>query len=164
MGNVEKDKAFEEGHAAGIFATRAGGFLFLLGHKAVGINCGRSRLALAHHATKRKRLFESQPLVALKAPRKQRVPQQQDIDPGIGFLGAGVLGKGKGGATGPRLHPWQNPGLDLGNDFACDLRINIATQSTGWMLKGMAHLLTSARSNPHTNPRKAGGGRRLASW
>jgi len=45
--DIEESKAFQKRHAAR-FVVAAGRCLFLLGHKAVGINGGRALLALAN--------------------------------------------------------------------------------------------------------------------
>src|SRR3546814_1927694 len=96
----------------------------VVGHEAVGVDDGGPALALADMAAEGERLAEGEPALAGKAVLDDGVPEDEDIDPGIGAAGGGVLRNPKrcrDGARVPRLDPGQPTRLQFGNDTASDL-------------------------------------------
>ena len=93
--DVEHREALEEGNAPlrapGGVASAVTGFL---GDETIGVNDGGAALALANLAAEGQRLLVSEPLIDLEAARKQRIPQQHDIDAAIGALRGGIARDG----------------------------------------------------------------------
>src|SRR3546814_12115838 len=81
--DIEQGEAVQEGNGVRLAAALRGAGLFGIGNEAVGIDDGRSLLALADIAARREGLTEGQPRLRRVARVHRGVPKQENIDPRI---------------------------------------------------------------------------------
>ena len=117
-------------------------------------------LALAHIPAKRLRLLERQPPLRSETPLEQGMPQDEDVDPGIGPSAARIVRQaGQRNPAIPRLNPGHAPRLQFGNDAAGDASIERVDRSTA-----MIFLLHVLHSFKHRNRRRNGGAGGRSDW
>src|SRR5690242_12759959 len=84
---VEHREALQEGDGARLVPVAFGPLALLVRDEAVGIDDGRTGLALADMAAEPKRLAKREPALAREAALYDRTPEDQHIDPGVAAAG-----------------------------------------------------------------------------
>ena len=122
--NIEHRIAFEKRDGLRVATLLACPFLFVFRNEAIGITDGPALLALADTAAKFKRLFECEPTLRGIAAPDHRMPQEKNIDAGIGLGCSGIARQSKASTPlpiTPRLNPWHDALFKLGNNPVCHL-------------------------------------------
>src|SRR5450756_2018814 len=123
---VEDGKALEKRDGAGLFASLCGAPAFVLRGEAIGIDDGRSPLALPDMAAEPERLAKGEPALSGEAALNNRPPQDQHVDPGISALRRGIARDRErrlDRRRPPRLHPRDTAGLQFGDDLVSDFGV-----------------------------------------
>lgn len=126
LGGVEDREALQKRNCVRLIALFARAGTLLVGDEPVGENHGRAALAFAHIAAHAQRLAKCQPVWPGK-PCCTTAPQQDEhVDARIAVLGGSVLRHGQrrlNRRRAPRLHLWQPPSFQLGDDLVGDILI-----------------------------------------
>ncbi len=152
--DVEDGETLQERDCLRLGIFGLGALLLALGNEAVGMHDRGAGLAFPDGTAKRKRLPESQPVLAWIGAFDHRPPQDQDVDAGITAPGGGVPRQADNRfRCAPRFDPRHTAALEIGDDALRDLGIEVyprllalacATLATGWTSADLAHDLVSA--------------------
>src|SRR5882672_2450750 len=124
--DVEDGKALEKRDSAWLLASFGGAPTFVVRREAIGIDDGRSPLALPDMAAEAERLAKGEPALSGEAVLDDCPPQDQHIDPGISALGGSVARHGEWRLDrrgSPGLDPRDTAGLQLGGDLVGDFGV-----------------------------------------
>ncbi len=148
---VEDGEALQERNRLCFVAALAGPFAFIIGYEAVGVDDGDAARSLPDIAAKAKRLAECEPALAGKTVLDNRAPEDQDIDPGIAPAGRCILRHGQRRLRcrgAPGLDPGNPAGLQLGDDLAGDVVIEVRPVGAGTGMGGLSGHRGSPRRAP----------------
>lgn len=124
LGDIEDREALQEQDLIRGPAVPLSPAPFGVGGEAVGKDDGHAALAATDIAAQRQRLAEREPGLCMEAQGDDRLPEDEDVDPGIATPGRGVGRHGQRGlgrVAAPGLDPGNPAGLQLGDDLFGDL-------------------------------------------
>ena len=141
--DVENRETLQEGNRTGLLANVPFARPLLVRRETIGVDNGRTALAFAHGAAKRKGLAKRQPTLLWKAAFNDGAPKDQYIDARIAPTGRGVFRQADRRLRrrcSPRLDPGDAPGFDLTDDLGRDVFVEAGPVEAGTCTRfGLEH-------------------------